>query len=154
MDMFREHIHDHSLPHKILGSTMSRTNETYPWSFITTLNDHGYVSLVVVIVEPSILCGNEWSWICFVCRSHAWTKHSVWSLRHIILGSNMTTINAAYPWSFHYHTEYLVQLWVRQTEHIHDHSLPHKILGSTMSRTNETYPWSFITTKNTWFNYG
>jgi hypothetical protein len=23
------------------------------------MNDHGYVSLVVVIIEPSILCGNE-----------------------------------------------------------------------------------------------
>jgi hypothetical protein len=105
------HIHDHSLPHRIIGSTMSTTNGTYPWSFIATqntwfkhhydkwnismiihyhtecclnqvfcvvMNDHGFVSFVVVMVEPSILCGNEWSWICSVCRSHSWTKYSVW----------------------------------------------------------------------------
>jgi predicted RNA-binding Zn-ribbon protein involved in translation (DUF1610 family) len=121
-----KHIHDHSLPHRIFGSTMTTTNGTYPWSCITTMNDHGYVSFVVVIVEPSILCGNEWSWICFVCRSHGWTK---------------------------YYTEYLVHPWLRQTKHIHDHSLPHIILGSPMITTNETYPWSFITTQNTWFKH-
>jgi hypothetical protein len=114
-----EHIHDHSLPHRILGSNMTTTNKTYP------MNDHGYISCVVVKVEPSILCGNEWSWICFVCPTHSWTKY------------------------FHYHTEYLVETWLRQTEHIHDHSLPHRILGSPMITTNETYPWSFITTQNT-----
>jgi hypothetical protein len=129
-----KHIHDHSLPDRILGSTMTTTNGTYPWSFITTqntwfnyvnqvfcvvMNDHGYVSFVVVMFEPSILCGNEWSWICFVCRSHSWTKYSVW-------------------W------------WMIQ---IHDHSLPHRILGSTMTTTNEAYPWSFITTQNTSFNH-
>jgi hypothetical protein len=134
---------------------MTTTKETYPWSFITTqnswfkhdydkwnismiihlnqvfcvvMNDHGFVSFVVVMVEPSILCGNEWSWICFLCRSHGWTKYSVW-----MLGSTMTTTNGTYPWSFittqntwfnydldkrnismiiHYHTEYLVQLLV------------------------------------------
>jgi hypothetical protein len=52
------------------------------------MNDHVYVSFVVVMVEPSNLCGNE----------------------------------------------------LRQTEHIHDHSLPHRILGSTMTTTNGTYP--------------
>jgi hypothetical protein len=126
-----KHIHDHSLPHRILGSNMTTTKETNPWSFITTHNTwfkHDYdkrsismISFVVVIVEPNILCGNEWSWICFVCRSHSWTKYSV----------------------------YLVQPWLRQTKHIHDHSLPHRILGSTLITTNETYPWSFITTQNT-----
>jgi hypothetical protein len=25
-----EHIHDHSLPHRIFGSTMTTTNGTYP----------------------------------------------------------------------------------------------------------------------------
>jgi hypothetical protein len=143
-------------------STMTTTNGTYPWSFITTqntwfkhdydkrnismiihyhteylvqtwlrqmkhihdhsLNDHGYVPFVVVIVESSILCGNEWSWIC---------------LSMII----------------HYHTEYLVHLWLRQTKHIHHHSLPNIILDWSMTTTNETYPWSFITTHNTWFIY-
>ena len=123
-----EHIHDHSLPHRIFGSNMTTTNETYPWSFIT----------------------------------------------HSILGSTMTTTNGTYPWSFittqniwfnydydkrnismiiNYHTVYLVQLGLRQTEHIHDHSLPHSKLGSTMTTTNGTYPWSFITTQNTWFNH-
>jgi hypothetical protein len=106
----RKHIHDH---YQV---------------FCVVMNDHGFVSFVVVMFEPSILCGNEWSWICFICRSHVWTKYSVW-----------------------YHKEYLVQLWVGQTEHIHDHSLPHRILGSNMTTTNETYPWSFITTQNTWF---
>jgi len=86
----------------------------------------------------------------------------------------MTTTNGKYPVSFfttkntllnyyyhkrnisliiHYHTEYLVQLWLRKTEHIHYHSLPQRILGSTITTTNGTYPWSFFTTKNTWFNY-
>jgi hypothetical protein len=130
-----EHIHDHALPHRILGSPMTTTNGTYPWSFITTqntwftyawlnqvfcvvMNDQRYVSFVVVIVEPSIICGNEWSWI---------------SLPHRILGSTMITTNGTYPWSFittqytwftydddkwnismimHYHTEYLVHLWL------------------------------------------
>jgi hypothetical protein len=81
-----KYIHDHSLPHRILGSTLITTNGTYTWSFITCLNqvfcvvmnDHGYVSFVVVMVEPSILCGNEWSWICFLCRNQGWTKYSVW----------------------------------------------------------------------------
>jgi len=27
--------------------------------FCVVMNDHGYVPFVVVIVEPSILCGNE-----------------------------------------------------------------------------------------------
>jgi hypothetical protein len=27
--------------------------------FCVVMNDHGYVSFVVVIGEPSILCGNE-----------------------------------------------------------------------------------------------
>jgi hypothetical protein len=129
------------------------------------MNDHGYVSFVVDIVEPSILYGNEWSWICFV-HDH--------SLPHSKLGSTMTTTNGTYPWSFittqdiwvsydydkrnismiiHYHTEYLVQIWLRQTKHIHDHSLPYRILGSTMTTTNGTYPWSFITTQNIWFKY-
>jgi hypothetical protein len=141
-----KHIHDHSLPHRILGSTMTTTKETNPWSFITThntwfnqfcvvMNDHGYVSFVVVIVEPSILCGDEWSWICFVCRINVWTKYSVISM------------------IIHYQTEYLVQLWLRLTEHIHDHSLPHRIPGSTMTRTNGTYPWTCITTQNTWFKH-
>jgi hypothetical protein len=119
------------------------------------MNDHGYVSFVVVIVEPSILYGNEWSWICFVCRSHSWTKYSVdHALPHRIIGSTMTTTNETYPWSFittqytwfsydydkrnismiiHYHKEYLVQLWLRQTKHTHDHSLPNRILGSAMN---------------------
>jgi hypothetical protein len=124
----KEHIHDHSLPHRIFGSTMTMTNGTYPWSFITTQN----------------------TWF-----NHDYDK------------GNISMI-------IHYHTEYLVQLWLRQTEHIHDHSLPnrilgspmtttkehihdhslpHLILGSPMTTTNGTYPWSFITTQNTWFNY-
>jgi hypothetical protein len=109
-----------SLPDIMLGSTMTTTNGTYPWSFITThntwftylvMNDHGYVPFAVVMFEPSIMSGNEWSWICSVCRSHSWTKY------------------------------------------YDDHSLQHRILGSTMTTTNETYPWSFITRHNTWFNY-
>jgi hypothetical protein len=120
----RKQIHDHSLPHKI-----SCLNQ----AFCVVMNDHGYVSFVVVMFEPSILCGNEWSWMCFVCRR----------LPHRILDSTITTTNETYPWSFittqntwfnydydkrnismiiHYHTEYLVQLWLRQTKHIHDHS--------------------------------
>jgi hypothetical protein len=130
-----EHIHDHSLPHRILGSPMTTTNGTYPWSlnqvFCVVMNDHGYVPLIVVMVEPSILCGNEWSWICFLCRNRGWTNYSV--CIYMII---------------HYHTEYLVQTWLRQKKQIHDHSLPHIILGSTMTTTNETYPWSFITTQN------
>jgi hypothetical protein len=90
--------------------------------FCVVMNDHVYVPFVVIKVEPSILCGNEWSWICFLSRSHSWTKYSVW-------------------------------LWLRQTKHIHDHSLQHRIFGSTMTTTNETYPWSFITTQNTWFKH-
>jgi hypothetical protein len=119
------------LSYIILGSTMITTNGTYPWSFNTTQNTwfnydyykrnismiihyhtkylvQSYVALVVVIVEPSILCGNEWSWICFLCRSHGWTKYSMWQMKHIhdhslphrMLGSNMTTTNKTYPWSF------------------------------------------------------
>jgi hypothetical protein len=146
-----KHIHDHSLPHIILVSTLITTNGTYTWSFITTqntwfnlfcvvMNDHGFVSFVVIKAEPSILCGNEWSWICFLCHSHGWPKNHDYDKRNISM-------------IIHYHTEYLVQLWLRQTKHIHDHSLPHRILGSPMTTTNETYPWSFITTHNNWFNY-
>jgi hypothetical protein len=103
-----EHIHDHSLPHRI--------NQV----LCLVMNDHGYVSFVVVIAEPSIMSGNEWSWICSVCRSH---RHNTW-FKHDHDKRNISMI-------IHYHTEYLVQLWLRQTEHIHDHSLPHRILGST-----------------------
>ena len=145
-----EHIYDHSLPHRIFGSTMTTTNGTYTWSFITTHNtwfNHDYekwnISMIIHYHTKYLV--------------HLWlrqTKHiHNHSLPHRILGSNMTTINAAYPWSFHYHTEYLVQLWLGQTEHIHDHALPHRILGSPMTTTSETYPWSFITTQKTWFNH-
>ena len=66
----------------------------------------------------------------------------------------MTTTNERnISMTIHYHTEYLVRLWLRQTKHIHDYSLPHRIFDSTMTTTNETYPWPFITTQNTWFNY-
>jgi hypothetical protein len=79
-----KHIHDHSLPHIILGSTMTKTNGTcLNQVFGVVMNDHGFVAFVVVIVKPSILCGNEWSWICFV-----------------ILDSPMTTTSETYPWSF------------------------------------------------------
>jgi hypothetical protein len=71
-----KHIHDHSLPHSKLGSTMTTTKLNQV--FCVVMNDHGYVSFVVVMVEPNILCGNEWSWICSVCRSHSWTKYTVW----------------------------------------------------------------------------
>jgi hypothetical protein len=140
MDML---IHDHSLPHRILVSTMTTTNGTYTWSFITTHNNwfnHDYEKwkyfpLIVVIVEPSILCGNEWSWICFLCRSHGWTNP--WSF----IATQNTWFNYDYDkrnisMIIHYHTEYLVQSWLRQTKHIHDHFLPHRILGSTMTTTN------------------
>ena len=166
-----EHIYDHSLPHRILGSTMTTTNGTYPWSFITTQNtwfnydyDKRNISMIIhyhteYLVQP---------WLRQTKHIH---DHS---LPQSILGSTMTTTNGTYPWSFittkytwfnydydkrnismiiHYHTEYLVQLWLRQTNHIHDHSLPHRTLGSTMTTTNGTYPWSFITAQNTWFNY-
>jgi hypothetical protein len=97
-----EHIHDHALPHRILSSNINTTNGTYPNQvFSVVMNDHGFVSFVVVIVEPSILCGNEWSWICFICRSHVWTKYSVWWwIPHRILGSTMTTTKETNPWSF------------------------------------------------------
>ena len=166
-----KHIHDHSLPHSILGSTMTTTNGTYPWSFITTQYtwfnydyDKRNISMIIhyhteYLVQP---------WLRQTKHIH---DHS---LPYRILGSTITTTNGTYPWSFitiqnswfnhnydkrsismiiHYHTEFLVQLWLRQTEHIHDHSLPHRILGSTMTKTNKTYPWSFITTQYTWFNY-
>ena len=123
-----KHILDHSLPHIILGSTMTTTNETYPWSFITTQNtwfNYDYDKETY-----------PWSFI---------TTHNTW-FNYDYDKRNISMI-------IHYHTEYLVQLWLRQTEHIHDHSLPHRILGSTMTTTNGTYPWSFITTHNTWFNY-
>ena len=102
-----KYIHDHSLPHRILGSTLTTTNETYPWSFITPQN--------------------SWFNYDFVKR-------------------NISMI-------IHYHTEYLVHLWLPQTKHIHGHSLPHIILGSNMTTKNETFPWSFITTQNTWFKH-
>jgi hypothetical protein len=166
-----KHIHDHSLPHSILGSTMTTTNGTYPWSFITTQNtwfnpenDKRSISMIIhyhteYLVQP---------WLRQTKHIH---DHS---LPYRILGSTITTTNEAYPWSFitiqnswfnydydkrnismiiHYHTEYLVQIWLRQTKHIHDHSLQHSILGSTMTTTNGTYPRSFITTQYTWFNY-
>jgi hypothetical protein len=119
-----KHIHDHSLPDR-----MSCLNQV----FILVMNDHGYVSFVLVIGEPSILCGNEWTWICFVCRSHAFiTRHNTWF--------NYDYDKRKISMIIHYHTEYLVQLWLRQTKHIHDHSLPDIILGSTMTTTNEIYP--------------
>ena len=156
---------------RILGSAMTTTNETYPWSFITTQNtwfnyDYDKRNISMIIHYQTEYLVQLW------LRQ---TKHiHGHSLPHIIFGSTMTTTNETYPWSFitkqntwfnydydkrnismiiHYQTEYLVQLWLRQTDHIHDHSLPHIILGSTMTTTNETYPWSFITTHNTWFNY-
>jgi uracil-DNA glycosylase len=154
-----KYIHDHSLPHIILGSTMTTTNGTYPWAFITTHNtsfNHDYdkrnISMIIHYHTEYLV--------------HLWLRQTEHihdhSLPHRILGSTMTTTNETYPWSFitthntwfnhnydkrnismiiHYHTEYLVQLWLRQTKHIHDHSLPHRILGSTMTTTNETYPW-------------
>jgi hypothetical protein len=106
----RKHIHDHSLPHRILGSTLITTNGMNQ-VFCVVMNDHGYVSLVVVIVEPSILCGNEWSWICFVCRSHVWTK------QHRILGSNMTRTKETNPWSF-ITTQNTWFNWLRQRNHV------------------------------------
>jgi hypothetical protein len=45
------------LPHRILGLTMTTTNKAYPLCVV--MNDHGYVSFVVVIVEQSVKCGNE-----------------------------------------------------------------------------------------------
>jgi hypothetical protein len=187
-----EHIHDHSLPHRIFGSTMTTTNGTYPWSFITTHNtwfNHDYNKRNISMI---IHHRKEY----FVQLWLRQTKHIYdHSLPHRILGSTMTTTNGTYPcsfiitqntwfnyeydnethpWSFitthntwfnhdydkrnismiiHYHTEYFVHLWLRQTEHIHDHSLSHRILGSTTTTTNGTYPWSFIATENTWFNY-
>jgi hypothetical protein len=159
------------LPHRILGLTMTTTNATYPWSCITTLNTwfkHDYdkqnISMIIHYLTEYLV--QTWLWQTEHIHDH--------SLPHIILGSNMTTTNWTYPWSFittqntwinhdydkrnismiiHYHTEYLVQPWLRQMEHIHDHSLPHIILGSTMTTTKGTYPWSFITTQNTWFTY-
>jgi len=112
-----KHIHDHSLPHIILGSTMITTNGAYPWSFITTQN---------------------------TCYNYDYNKRnkSMIIYYHSILGSTMTTTNRTYSWSFtttlttsfnhdydkrnismiiHYNTEYLVQPWLRQTKHIHDH---------------------------------
>jgi hypothetical protein len=187
-----QHIHDHSLPHIILGSTMTTTNATYPWSFITHR----------ILGSPMTTTSETYPW-SFITTHNTWFNYDhdkcnismiihyhteylvhLWlrqtkhihdhSLPHRILGSPMITTNETYPWSFitthntwfnydydkrnismiiHYHTEYLVQTWLRQTKLIHDHSLPHRILGSTMTTTNKTYPWSFITTQNTWFNY-
>jgi hypothetical protein len=165
------HIHYHSLPHRILGSTMTTSNERYPWSFITTHNtwftydyDKRNISMIIHYHTDYLV--------------HLWlrqTKHIHDHLiLHRILGSPMITTNETYPWSFitthntwfkhdydkrnismisHYHTEYLVQAWLRQMKHIHDYSLPHRILGSPMITTNGTYPWSFITTQNTWFKH-
>ena len=186
-----EHIHDPSLPHIILDSTMTTTNGTYPWSFITAKNtlfnydyDKRSISMIIryhteYLVQPWLrqtehIHAHSLSHRILGSTMNTTTKHiHDHSLPHIILGSTMTTTNGTYPWSFittqntwftydydkrnismiiHYHTEYLVQLQLRQTEHIHDHSLPQRILGSTMTTTNETYPWSFITTQNTWFN--
>ena len=170
-DKRTKHIHDHSLPHRILGSTMITTNETYPWSFITTHNtwfnyDYNKWNISMIIHYHTEYLVQLWLRQTKNIYDH--------SLPHIILCSTMTTTNETYPWSFittqntwfnydydkrnismiiHYHTEYLVQLWLRQTKHIHDHSLPHRILRSTMTTTNETYPWSFITTQNTSLNY-
>jgi hypothetical protein len=118
-----KHIHDHSLPDIILGSNMTTTNGTYP---------HGYVALVVVIVEPSILCGNEWSWICFLCRSHGWTKYSVWNYDYDKRNISMI---------IHYHTEYLVQPWLPKRKHIHDHSFVVIIVEPSIMFGNE---WSWI----------
>ena len=188
-----KHIHDHSLPHRILGSTMTTTNETYPWSFITTQNTWFNYDYDKRQTYPWSFITTHNTWfnydydkrnISMIIHYHTEYLVQLWlrqtehihdhSLPHRILGSTMTTTNETYPWSFitthntwfnydydkrnismiiHYHTEYLVQLWLRQTKHIHDHSLPHRILGSTMTTTNVTYPWSFITTQNTWFNY-
>ena len=125
-----EHIHDHSLPHRILGSTMTTTNGTYPWSFITTQNMIG--STMITTTNGTY----PWSFI---------TTHNTWFI-HDYDNLNISMI-------IHYHTYYLIQPWLWQTEQIHDHSLPHRILGSTMTTTNETYPWSLFTTQNTWFNY-
>jgi hypothetical protein len=149
-----KHIHDHSLPHIILGSTITTTNGTYPWSFITTQNiwfsyDYDKLNIFMIIHYHTEYLVQLW------LRQ---TKHiHDNSLPHIILGSNMTTTNGTYPWSFittqniwfnhdydkrnismiiHYHTEYLVQSWLRQRKHIHDHSLPNRILGSAMTTTN------------------
>jgi hypothetical protein len=141
--------------------------------FCVVMNDHAYVSFVIVMLEPSILCGNEWSY----------------SLPHRILGSTMTTTNETYPWSFittqntwfkhdydkqnisiiiHYHTECLVQLWLRQTEHIHDHSCLNQVFCAVMHDHGYVpfvlvivepsilcgNEWSWIcTTQNTWFNH-
>jgi hypothetical protein len=166
-----KHIHDHSLPYRILGSTLTTTNEAYPWSFITIQNswfnyDYDKRNISMIIHYHTEYLVQIW------LRQ---TKHiHDHSLQHSILGSTMTTTNGTYPWSFittqniwfnydydkrnismiiNYHTVYLVQLGLRQTEHIHDHSLPHSKLGSTMTTTNGTYPWSFITTQNTWFKH-
>jgi len=123
-----EHVHDHSLPHILIGSNMTMTNGAYPWSFITTHNtwfNHEYDKRTY-----------PWS---FITTHNTWFNHEYdkWSICMII----------------HYHTEYLLHLWLRQMKHIHDHSSSHIILDSTMNTTNRTYPWSFITTHNTWFNY-
>ena len=123
-----KHIHDHSLQHSILGSTMTTTNGTYPWSFITTQYtwfnydyDKRNISMII-------------------------NYHTVYMVQ---LGLRQTNISMI----IHYHTKYLDHPWLRQTKHIHNHSLPHRILGSTMTTTNGTYPWSLFTTQNTWFNY-
>jgi hypothetical protein len=165
-----KHIHDHSLPHSILGSTITTTYGTYPWSFITTQYtwfNHNYDKRNISMI---IHYHTEYLVQLWLRQTEHIHDHS---LPHSILGSTMTTTNEAYPWSFittqytwfnydydkrnismiiHYHPVYLVQLWLRQTKHIHDHSLPHSILGSTMTTTNGTYPWSLITTQYTWFN--
>jgi hypothetical protein len=166
-----KHINDNSLPHRILGSTMTTTTETYPWSFITTQNiwfNHDYHKRNI-----SMMIHYHTGYLVQIWLGQ--TKHiHDHSLPHSKLGSAMTTTNGTYPSSFittqdiwfsydydkrnismiiHYHTEYLVQLWLRQTKHIHDHSLPYRILGSTMTTTNEAYPWSFFTIQNTWFNH-
>jgi hypothetical protein len=141
--------------------------------FCMVMNDHGYASFVIVMVEPSMIIHYHTEYLVKIWLRQ--TKHiHDHSLQHSILGSTMTTTNGTYPWSFittqytwfnhdydkwnismiiNYHTVYMVQLGLRQTEHIHDHSLPHSKLGSTMTTTNGTYPWLFITTQNIWFNH-
>jgi hypothetical protein len=144
---------------------MTTTNETYPWSFITTQYTWFNYDYDKRNISMSIHYHTEY----LVQPRLRQTEHiHDHSLTHSIRGSTRTTTNGTYPWSFittqytwfnydydkrnismiiHYHTVYVVQLWLRQTEHIHDHSLTHSIRGSTRITTNGTYPWSFITTQ-------
>jgi hypothetical protein len=58
------------------------------------MNDHGYVSLVVVIGEPSILCVmNDLGYVALRQMEHIHDH----SLPHRILVSTMTTTNGTYP---------------------------------------------------------